>query len=552
MLTHLIIKNYALIKHLELSPSARLNVITGETGAGKSIMLGAIGLLLGNRADSKALWDENEKCVTEGTFDLSSYKLKELFESEDLDYQNQTTIRREINPNGKSRAFINDTPVTLEVMRKIGSRLMDIHSQHETLELGSKSFQLELVDSFASNEKLKEEYTQVWRKFVQAQHEYNALLVESDALKKESDFILFQLDELAKANLQQGELEQLESTLKIMEHAEEIKTNFNSILEQFGRSEYSVSTTLASIRAQFQSIASYSTEYEQLFQRFESARIELDDILSELEQAEEKIEFDPLQTEKTKDRLSVLYQLLQKHRLKEVAQLIELRDSLEQKATKTRNLDQLVAQSKEAVVLLEKELKQAAEALSKSRQKVFKPLSKHLISLLQELGMPDTQLIVDHAITPPASRGIDSIEILFTANKGMQPRPLAQVASGGEFSRLMFSIKYVMAEKTALPTLILDEIDTGVSGEIAIRLGNRMKEIALRHQVISISHLPQIASKADAHFFVFKDNSASRTITSIKKLNNEERVNEIAQMIGGARPSAKAVENAREMLHAQA
>ena len=437
-------------------------------------------------------------------------------------------------------------------MRKIGSRLMDIHSQHETLELGSKSFQLELVDSFASNEKLKEEYTQVWRKFVQAQHEYNALLVESDALKKESDFILFQLDELAKANLQQGELEQLESTLKIMEHAEEIKTNFNSILEQFGRSEYSVSTTLASIRAQFQSIASYSTEYEQLFQRFESARIELDDILSELEQAEEKIEFDPLQTEKTKDRLSVLYQLLQKHRLKEVAQLIELRDSLEQKATKTRNLDQLVAQSKEAVVLLEKELKQAAEALSKSRQKVFKPLSKHLISLLQELGMPDTQLIVDHAITPPASRGIDSIEILFTANKGMQPRPLAQVASGGEFSRLMFSIKYVMAEKTALPTLILDEIDTGVSGEIAIRLGNRMKEIALRHQVISISHLPQIASKADAHFFVFKDNSASRTITSIKKLNNEERVNEIAQMIGGARPSAKAVENAREMLHAQA
>jgi len=552
MLTHLVIKNYALIKHLELSPSPRLNVITGETGAGKSIMLGAIGLLLGNRADSKALWDENEKCVTEGTFDISAYKLKGLFESEDLDYQNQTTIRREISPNGKSRAFINDTPVTLEVMRKIGSRLMDIHSQHETLELGSKSFQLELVDSFASNDKLKEEYAQGWKKFVQAQNEYNALLVESDALKKESDFIQFQLDELIKANLQQGELEQLESALKIMEHAEDIKTNFNSILEQFERSEYSVSTTLASIRAQFQSVVSYSLEYEQLFQRFESARIELDDILSELEQAEEKIEFDPIQTEKTKDRLSLLYQLLQKHRLKEVSQLIELRDSLEQKATKTRNLDQLVAQSKEAVRILEKELNQVADALSKSRQKVFKSLAKHLISLLQELGMPDTQLIVDHVITSPTPHGIDSIEILFTANKGMQPRPLAQVASGGEFSRLMFSIKYVMAEKTALPTLILDEIDTGVSGEIAIRLGNRMKEMALRHQVISISHLPQIASKADAHFFVFKDNSASRTITSIKKLNDQDRVNEIAQMIGGAKPSAKAVENAREMLHAQA
>ncbi|MEY4930502.1 MAG: repair protein RecN, partial [Bacteroidota bacterium] len=279
MLTHLIIKNYALIKHLELSPSPSLNVITGETGAGKSIMLGAIGLLLGNRADTKALWDENEKCVTEGTFDLSAYKLKSLFESEDLDYQNLTTIRREISPNGKSRAFINDTPVTLEVMRKIGSRLMDIHSQHETLELGSKSFQLELVDSFASNSTLKEEYGQVWKKFTHAQQEYNALIEEAAELKKESDFILFQLDELTKANLQEGELEQLESALKIMEHAEEIKTNFNSILEQFGRSELSVSTTLASIRTQLQSVASYSTDYEQLLQRFESARIELDDIL---------------------------------------------------------------------------------------------------------------------------------------------------------------------------------------------------------------------------------------------------------------------------------
>lgn len=552
MLTHLIIKNYALIKHLELSPSPRLNVITGETGAGKSIMLGAIGLLLGNRADTKTLWDENEKCITEGTFDLSAYELKELFESEDLDYQNQTTIRREINPNGKSRAFINDTPVALEVMRKIGSRLMDIHSQHETLELGSKTFQLQLVDSFAANLKLKEAYVQVWKKFVQAQDEYNALLMESDALKKESDYILFQLDELSKAGLQQGELEQLEAALKIMEHAEEIKSNFNLILEQFGRSEYSVNTTLSAIRAQLQSVAAYSAAYEQLFQRFESARIELNDILGELEQAEEKIEFDPLQTEKTKDRLSVLYQLLQKHRLKEVSQLIELRDALAQKANKTRNLDQLVAQSKEALAQLEKELTQSAEKLSASRQKVFGPLSKHLTSLLKELGMPDAQLVIDHTIISPGPRGMDSIEILFTANKGIQPRPLAQVASGGEFSRLMFSIKYVMAEKTALPTLILDEIDTGVSGEIAIRLGNRMKEIALRHQVISISHLPQIASKADAHFFVFKDNSSARTVSSIKKLNDQERVVEIAQMIGGANPSAKATENAREMLQDQA
>jgi len=552
MLTHLIIKNYALIKHLELSPSAHLNVITGETGAGKSIMLGAMGLLLGNRADTKALWDENEKCVTEGTFDLAAYKLKELFESEDLDYQDHTVIRREISPNGKSRAFINDTPVTLEVMRKVGNRLMDIHSQHETLELGNKSFQLELVDSFAANSKLKDDYGQAWKKFLLAQNEYNALLIESETLKKESDYILFQLEELRKANLEDGELEKLEAALKIMEHAEEIKTIFNSILEQFGRSELAVTSSLGSIKSQLQSIASFSPDYERLFQRFESARIELNDILQELEESEEKIEFDPLQTEQTKDRLSVLYQLLQKHRMKEVSQLINLREELELKAAKTKNLDALLVQSKQTLTHLETLLHQAADTLSKSRQKVFAPLSKHLTALLKELGMPDTQLLVEHTTVSPGQRGIDSIEILFTANKGMPARPLAQVASGGEFSRLMFSIKYVMAEKTALPTLILDEIDSGVSGEIAIRLGNRMKEMAQRHQIISISHLPQIASKADVHFFVFKDNSSKRTMTSIKQLTYEERVSEIAQMIGGENPSSKVLENAREMLDTQA
>jgi DNA repair protein RecN (Recombination protein N) len=551
MLTHLVIKNYALIKQLELSPSSRLNVITGETGAGKSIMLGAIGLLLGNRADTKALWDENEKCVTEGTFDLAAYKLKGLFESEDLDYHDQTTIRREISPNGKSRAFINDTPVTLEVMRKIGNRLMDIHSQHETLELGNKSFQLELVDSFASNEKARETYSMLWKKFTQAEAQYKALFLESDVLRKESDFILFQLRELNDAYLQDGELEQLESALKIMEHAEEIKTIFNSVLEQLGRSDYAVTSTLGAIRNQLHSISSFSSGYEQIFQRFESMRIELNDLFSELEEAEEKIEFDPQKTEQTKDRLSVLYQLLQKHRLQSVSQLITLRDSLEEKAAKTRNLDHLVGQSKAALTQLEKELLLSAESLSKSRQKVFNPLAKHLISLLKEVGMPDAQLVIDHATLTPGPRGIDSVEILFSANKGIPPRPLAQVASGGEFSRLMFSIKYVMAEKTALPTLILDEIDSGVSGEIAIRLGNRMKEMAQNHQVISISHLPQIASRADAHFFVFKDNSSARAMTSIKLLSQEERVTEIAQMIGGSNPSSKVMENAREMLHVQ-
>lgn len=548
MLTHLTIKNYALIKHLEFTPSARLNVITGETGAGKSIMLGAIGLLLGNRADSKTLWDENEKCVTEGVFDISAYSLNELFESENLDYENQTVIRREISPAGKSRAFINDTPVTLEVMRKIGSRLMDIHSQHETLELGNKSFQLNLIDSFASNNGLRETYSQHWKKFIEAQRAYHELRDESVALKKESDFISFQLDELVKVDLKEGELEKLESDLKILEHAEEIKTQFNAIIQHLERSDNSVSSVLSAVRNQMHSIASYSPDYNHLLQRLESARIELDDILQEIEQAEEKIEFDPKRTEEIKDRVSILYQLQQKHRLQDIDQLIELRDSLQVKADKTNNLDELLARAKDALTKAEKSLTQAASDLSKSRQKTFTPLTNQLTKLLKELGIPDASLAIEHSTLAPGPKGSDSVEVLFSANKGIPPRPLAQVASGGEFSRVMFSIKYIMAEKAALPTLILDEIDSGVSGEIAIRLGNRMKEIAQRHQIIAISHLPQIAAKADAHFFVFKDNSSARTITSMRKLADNDRIVEIAQMIGGAKPSALALENARELM----
>lgn len=549
MLTHLTIKNYALIKHLEFEPSAQLNVITGETGAGKSIMLGAIGLLLGNRADSKTLWDESEKCITEGTFNVASYHLQELFEAEELDYADQTIIRREISMAGKSRAFINDTPVTLEVLRKIGSRLMDIHSQHETLELGSKSFQLMLVDSFAANESLRNSYKKAWKRYVEAQQEYDSLLAESITLQKESDFIQFQLNELTQANLQVGELEKLESELRILEHAEEIKTQFNSILEQFDRSEFSIRSALTSVRNHLQSVSSYSTTYEQLLQRLESTRIELDDIVHELEVAESNIEFDPQQAAEIKDRVSLLYQLQQKHRIKEISELIELRDSLQQKADKHHNLDELLEKAKSVVERTRHEADEAAQALSKSRQKVLTPLSKQLKSMLQELGMVNADMVVDHSRIPAGNSGIDSIEILFSANKGVSPKPLALVASGGEFSRVMFSLKYILAEKSALPTLILDEIDSGVSGEVAIRLGERMKEMAKHHQVIAISHLPQIAAKADTHFFVFKDHTANRTSTSIKKLDQQERVTEIAKMIGGAKPTALTLENARELMN---
>jgi DNA repair protein RecN (Recombination protein N) len=548
MLTHLTIKNYALIKHLEMTPSAHLNVITGETGAGKSIMLGAVGLLLGSRADTKVLWDENEKCIVEGTFDISSYRLKSLFESEDLDYETVSVIRREISPGGKSRAFINDTPVTLDVMRKVGNRLMNIHSQHETLELGDKSFQLELIDAFASNDKLKTNYTLTWKAYSKAKTIYDELMAESSTLKQEADFVRFQLEELVKADLDEQEQDKLESELKISEHAEEIKSKLNLVIGQMSQSDFSATAVLTEIRSQIQTIANYSPSYQQLLQRLESIRIEALDILSELEHEENKVEFDPKRNEEIKERLSLIYQLQQKHRKNSIKELLEIQESLQQKSDKTENLDEALAAAKSDLLKTEQELNAKAEELSKTREKVFPALSKQVTQLLKELGIPDAAIKIENEKASPTLAGIDNVEILFSANKGLAARPLAQVASGGEFSRLMFCVKYVMAEKTSMPTLILDEIDTGVSGEIAIRLGKMMKEIAQRHQLIAISHLPQIAAKADTHYFVFKDNSSTKTVSQIRELKEKERVEEIAKMIGGAKPSAKALENAKELM----
>lgn len=548
MLVSLTIKNYALIRELEIRPSSQLNVVTGETGAGKSIMLGAIGLLLGNRADVKSLWNENEKCLVEGVFDISAYKLKTLFEEADLDYDSQAVIRREISPGGKSRAFINDTPVTLDVMRTVGDKLMHIHSQHETLELANKNFQLGLVDSFAGNAKLVDEYQAAWKEYSNSKSAYEKMTAESNTLKQESDYVKFQLDELTRANLQDGEQQQLESEQQVQEHAEEIKSNLTSALALIDQSDYSVRSAFASIRTQLNSIVSYSPNYTKLFERFENLRLELDDLAKEIEREGEHVEFDPERAQETKDRLSTIYQLLKKHRLQEVTQLLELQSSLQERHTKATNLDEILSTAKKELEKFTKQLQDKAEKLSLSRQKVFTTLAKQLSQLLKELGMPDAILKIEHQSIPPSPSGSDSVELWFSANKGVNPRPLAQVASGGEFSRLMFSIQYILADKTSLPTLILDEIDSGISGEVAIQLGKMMKQMASRHQLIAISHLPQIAAKGDTHYFVYKDNTASKTISHIRQLTEKERVGEIAQMIAGAKPSAKAIENAKELM----
>lgn len=548
MLKHLTIKNYALIQHLEMEPAAGLNVITGETGAGKSIMLGAVGLLLGNRADTKVLWDENEKCVTEAEFDIGAYKLERLFKAEDLDYDAHTVIRREISANGKSRAFINDSPVTLDVLRKITSRLMDVHSQHETLELGSRTFQLHLIDSYAGNQKLLEQYEAQWIAYTTAKQEYESLLSESNALKQEADFVKFQLDELTKAAFGEGEQETLESELKIQENAEEIKSKLNHVIQALGTSEYAVSTLLADARTQLNAISSYSASYQALHKRIESLKIELDDVLKELESEEENVEFDETRREEVSQRLSILYTLLKKHRVNNIAALLKIQEDFETRSSKVNNLDSLLAELKNKTSKAETELNAKAETLSKARQKVFGPLAKQMMTLLKELGIPDAKVKIESEEIAPGPAGKDNVEVFFSANKGIDVRPLAQVASGGEFSRLMFCLKYIMAEKTAMPTLVLDEIDTGVSGEIAIGLGRLMKEMAQGHQVISISHLPQIAARGDSHYFVFKNSTSKKTVSSIKQLSHEERIEEIAKMIGGAKPSPSAIANAKELM----
>lgn len=545
---HLTIRNYALIRHLEMEPSRHLNVITGETGAGKSIMLGAMGLLMGNRADTRVLGDEGEKCIIEGEFDVRNYKLKPLFAAEDLDYDDVATFRREISPGGKSRAFINDTPVTLDVLRRISGVLMDIHSQHETLLLGNQGFQRQLIDAYAANETVRDVYHTAWLNFVTARKNFDALNEQAETLRQESDFVRFQLDELANANLEEGEQQKLESDLKVMEHAEEIKARFNNLLQTLRDSEVSARQSLTDARTQLQGIATYAETYEALFKRMESVRLELEDIVLEIEKEERDIEFDAERAEWIKERLSTIYHLLQKHRVREVGELLELQAALQQKADLTSNLDEALAQASRAFDTATKELELRAAALSESRKKSFDPLRKQLTRLLKDLGIPDATIDVETERIEPSPTGADRIEILFSANKGISPRPLAQVASGGEFSRLMFGIKYIMAEKTAMPTLVLDEIDSGVSGEIAIKLGDLMKTMSASHQLITITHLPQIAAKGDAHYFVFKDNSEKKAISNIRLLSNHERVEEIAKMIGGEKPSKVAIENAQELM----
>ncbi len=548
MLVDLRIENYALIERLDLRPSPLLNIITGETGAGKSIMLGAIGLLLGNRADSRMLFNTERKCVIEGQFDIANYQLQDIFEAEDLDYDAACILRREISPTGKSRAFVNDTPVTLEALRKIGANLMDIHSQHDTLLLGDAVFQLNLLDLYGGLVPLRTQYGNAYRQYRKLEADLKSAEDQVAQASKELDYNSFLLGELDDASLDNEDQEALEQEVKQLEHAEEIKYKLTQAFNSLTESEYCAAGSIKDASVLLGQVAGYADQLKELKQRLDSCLFELRDIAEEVEAAERRTEGDPARAEEVQSRLNTFYTLQRKHQVRDLAALIEKRELLRQKVGSVLNLDKEISRlRKDTDGALAAVTKQGSK-LSESRRKMFPKFEKELSTLLADLGMPHARIVVEHRAGPPTASGIDVVSILFTANKGAAPQTLSKAASGGEFSRLMLCIKYMLADKTALPTIVFDEIDTGISGEIAVKVGRMMQQMAQKHQLVAISHLPQMAAAGDTHYFVYKEDRADRTISRIRELSQEERIKEIAHMIAGAKPSENAFQSARELL----
>ncbi|MCS6968617.1 MAG: DNA repair protein RecN [Cytophagales bacterium] len=548
MLKHLLIKNYALIKHLEITPSPRLNVITGETGAGKSIMLGAIGLLLGDRADTKVLLNEGEKCLVEGSFSIEGYGLEELFQEADLDFQPQSIIRREVSPLGKSRAFINDTPVTLETLRRITSRLMDIHSQHDTLLLAADDFQRSLLDHFAQNQSLRKTYQQAYHTWRKAEQDLQNLRAQAETLHRQADYNQYLLQELQRLPLEKIHQESMEQQLEWFENLETVRQQLAVLIQLLADNEPSAETLVRNALSEVRKIAPYAPAYQTFAERLENLLIELRDLVSEIENQASELFFDQEQAQLLRSQLDLLYLLQKKHNVSTVEELVAIRNRLAEQVNWTLHLEEAIAAAEKNVHHAHNALREAAEALSQSRRQASMPLAEQVNALLKELGMSNARLEIVISPTAPSPQGADAVSFLFSANKGIRPEPLKNVASGGEFSRLMLCLKYVLAGKTALPTIIFDEIDTGISGEIAIKVSKMLREMSRNHQLFVISHLPQTAANGDRHYYVYKQDTDQRAVSCIRQLSYQERLHEIAQMIGGANPSEHAYQSAKELM----
>ncbi|MFL0161437.1 DNA repair protein RecN [Aquirufa salirivi] len=551
MLRHLEVQNYALIDQLDLHLAGGLTVITGETGAGKSILLGAISLLLGQRADNKSLYDDQKKCVIEGTFSVAAYPhLKEIFEQEAIDFEDPCLIRREINPQGKSRCFINDTPVTLESMKRIGQELVDIHSQQDNGWMGHPDFALELVDDFAQNQVVKLSYEKAYKAFQQAQQHQEQLAQKSKLGNQALDFLQYQWEELDKAHLEIGEYEHLSEQVQKLQNSEQILEKLAQLANYLSLSESAAMEQIGQARQLSQSLSKWGQTFEQWNQRIQSLWIELKDLSVEVEGEAESFQLDPVALEKCQKRLDLLNRLLQKYQSKDIANLIATRDQFSEELAQYENVDQALEEANQALVQAENLAQEKAMELHNSRMQSLDAIEEILQASLQQLGMPNAQMAWDTQSTKLTKTGQDKIQLLFSANKGLAPKPFKQIASGGELSRLMLSIKHLLAQKRALPTLILDEIDTGVSGEIAIKMGQMLTQMSQKHQLIAITHLPQIAVTGQTHWFVYKNHEGEKTVSSIKTLEGEDRIDEIAKMIGGQSGYLDLKENVRKLMNA--
>lgn len=548
MILSLSIHNYALIRQLNIKPDKGLNIVTGETGAGKSIMLGAVGLLLGNRADTKVLLEKEQKCIIEGEFDIMALELQSFFEEHDLDYEDHSIIRREINPKGKSRAFINDVPVTLDILKSIGIQLIDIHSQNESIQLADKGVKLELIDDYAQSGPALKGYKLAHAKYNDLTQQLADLEQREKDSQADADYKSFLLDELVKADLKPDEQELLEKEQRVLENSEEIKQFLGQIIDAFSGNEMSVGDQLREVGATMRKLSSFSDSLSKLNDRIDSANAELFDIIQEVESESEQMEIEPARLDEVSARLDLINRLQLKHKVPNIGGLLEIKSQLENENLESQDLEESIVQLKIEKEVANKKMIQAAEKLSELRRSCIDLFSSSLNGLLGEVGMPDGQLEVVYKRVEPWKLGIDEVELLFSANKGIKPESIGNVASGGEFSRLMFCVKYLLADRTAMPTVIFDEIDTGVSGEIAIKLAAMMKKMAGNHQIIAISHLPQVAAKGQAHYYVYKDNSADKTESLIKRLEEKDRLEEIAKMIGGDSLSETALNSARELI----
>ncbi len=550
MLKSLFIRNYALIDELEMTFGPGLTILSGETGAGKSIILGALDLITGKRADTSVLMDGQKKCVVEAEFDVRAYGLEDFFREADLDYEETTTVRREISPAGKSRAFINDTPVTLNVLQRLGAGLIDIHSQHQGLLLSSGAFQLKVLDAFTGRGELLDEYRRTWEKYRTVEKRYAELREVSKKALADLDYYKFQFEELETAALREDEQEVLEQEADLLDHAGEIKTVLLGAWHTLQENEQgAVVSRLKEILSSLDRISSYLPEVKEYMERIESAYIDLKDLASELEVRGNDIEYDPVRAEEVRERLNMIWHLEEKHHVKDIAGLLRLQEELAGKIGRIASYDEEIAVAERELSALKEKVWALGGELSQVRAAVTGKIEEAVVSLLHELGIPAARFIIDiQRGEAPGASGFDRVSFLFSANTETPPREIGKVASGGELSRLMLSLKSLLTETSGLPTIIFDEIDAGISGDIADRAGEIIARMGEHMQVINITHLPQIASKGRDHFLVYKTEENGKTRTRVKKLSPEERVTEIAKLLSGRELSEAAFLNARELM----